>query len=147
MGGDSGSSGRVRWRWWGGSTAQPTGKTYGIMDWTPDIVAFDLTQIGVTANPVFKFIWYELKTGDATIAWRSNWLGCCIDYFLPVTIDGGKPGKDRLYYGVFSGNTLTWTTALVDTSAATIGPLDAGGGIPNLEPPDDTIYEEGVFSD
>ncbi len=110
----------------GGGGAPPPGKTYGYVDWTSDIQAADFTNIGLP-SPFFRNTRYQLTTGTARVFWRSDWLGCCIDYFLDVTIRKAESGKDRVYEALISGDTLFWDTFLVPIGEASAdsGPLEA----------------------
>ena len=124
----------------GGSSPPADGDAYGTLTWSPDILGANFSEVGVPP-PITRNKLYKLITGTHTVYWTSDWLGCCNNYSVVVKIQGGTPGKDRIYNAAIGQNKVIWTESLVAFNVD-VQPLDA---VPPQELPDfdGEEFEEG----
>ena len=123
----------------GGGGGPSVGNAYGSASWTADITGADFTEIGFP-TPFGRDIKYRLTTGSRTVYWQSTWLGNPVNYYLPITINGGAAAQDRRYTFLISENTLYWSNVLVPIGAAAILPTEEQ---PTMDAPDGFMYEPG----
>ena len=120
----------------------PDGEAYGSLTWTEDITGADFSEIGIPV-PVTKNQIYKLKIGDHTVFWQSILF---YNFYSRVTIEGGTPGKDRIYTAEISWFNITWNESLVASNVDVVQPSDTSPP-QELRDFNGEEFEEGILGE